>query len=71
MLELARRVVGNVFVILGIVMLLFGVYGHLMPGDGTNETGLLDVENDAVSCQTLQRSATHSTHFQLDALTFR
>ena len=30
-IELARRVVGNVFVILGIVMLLFGVYGHLMP----------------------------------------
>ena len=30
-IELARRVVGNVFVILGIAMLLFGVYGHLMP----------------------------------------
>jgi len=30
-IELARRVVGNVFVILGIAMLLFGVYGYLMP----------------------------------------
>jgi len=30
-IELARRVVGSVFVILGIVMLLFGVYGYLMP----------------------------------------
>ena len=30
-IELARRVVGSVFVILGIAMLLFGVYGYLMP----------------------------------------
>lgn len=30
-IELARRVVGNVFVILGIVMLLYGVYGYLAP----------------------------------------
>jgi TRAP transporter 4TM/12TM fusion protein len=30
-IELARRVVGSVFVILGVVMLLFGVYGYLMP----------------------------------------
>ena len=29
--ELARRVVGNVFVVLGAVMLLYGVYGNLMP----------------------------------------
>ena len=29
--ELARRVVGNVFVVLGILMLLYGVYGYLMP----------------------------------------
>ena len=28
-IELARRVVGNVFVILGILMLLYGVYGYL------------------------------------------
>ena len=30
-MELARRVVGNVFVILGLVMLAYGVYGSLMP----------------------------------------
>lgn len=30
-IELARRVVGNVFVILGVVLLLFGVYGDYMP----------------------------------------
>ena len=30
-IELARRVVGNVFVILGIPMLLYGVYGYLAP----------------------------------------
>lgn len=30
-IELARRVVGNVFVIIGIVMLLYGVYGDYMP----------------------------------------
>ena len=30
-IELARRVVGNVFVILGAVLLLFGVYGDYMP----------------------------------------
>ena len=30
-IELARRVVGNVFVILGAVMLLFGVYGSYAP----------------------------------------
>jgi len=30
-IELARRVVGNVFVILGIVMLGYGVYGDLFP----------------------------------------
>ena len=29
--ELARRVVGNVFVVLGAVMLLYGVYGDYMP----------------------------------------
>ncbi|MCK5196291.1 MAG: TRAP transporter large permease subunit, partial [Desulfobulbaceae bacterium] len=29
--ELARRVVGNVFVIIGALMLLYGVYGDLMP----------------------------------------
>ena len=29
--ELARRVVGWVFVVLGIVMLVYGVYGHLAP----------------------------------------
>ena len=30
-IELARRVVGNVFVILGSIMLLYGVYGHMAP----------------------------------------
>ena len=30
-IELARRVVGNVLVILGILMLLYGVYGYLAP----------------------------------------
>ena len=30
-IELARRVVGNIFVILGTVMLLYGVYGYLAP----------------------------------------
>jgi TRAP transporter 4TM/12TM fusion protein len=30
-IELARRVVGNVFVIIGVVMLLYGVYGDYMP----------------------------------------
>jgi len=30
-IELARRVVGNVFVIIGIIMLLYGVYGDDMP----------------------------------------
>ncbi len=30
-IELARRVVGNVFVILGMIMLLYGVYGYLAP----------------------------------------
>ena len=30
-IELARRVVGNVFVILGAIMLLYGVYGDLAP----------------------------------------
>ena len=30
-IELARRVVGNVFVILGTVMLTYGVYGYLAP----------------------------------------
>ncbi len=30
-IELARRVVGNVFVIMGVVLLLFGVYGNYMP----------------------------------------
>ncbi|SOB59440.1 Sialic acid TRAP transporter permease protein SiaT [Pseudodesulfovibrio profundus] len=29
--ELARRVVGNVFVIIGVAMLLFGMYGEQMP----------------------------------------
>lgn len=29
--ELARRVVGNVFVILGVIMLLYGVYGYMAP----------------------------------------
>ncbi|MBA3009505.1 MAG: TRAP transporter fused permease subunit [Proteobacteria bacterium] len=30
-IELARRVVGNVFVILGTVMMLYGIYGYLVP----------------------------------------
>ncbi|SMC87308.1 TRAP transporter, 4TM/12TM fusion protein [Desulfocicer vacuolatum DSM 3385] len=30
-IELARRVVGNVFVLIGIVMLVYGVYGYLAP----------------------------------------
>ena len=30
-IELARRVVGNVFVILGSVMLIYGVYGYMAP----------------------------------------
>ena len=30
-IELARRVVGSVFVILGVLMLLYGVYGYLAP----------------------------------------
>jgi len=30
-IELARRVVGNVFVILGTIMLLYGVYGYMAP----------------------------------------
>ncbi|ACN15764.1 putative TRAP-type transporter, 4TM/12TM fusion protein [Desulforapulum autotrophicum HRM2] len=30
-IELARRVVGSVFVIIGVVMLLFGVYGYMAP----------------------------------------
>ena len=30
-IELARRVVGNIFVILGILMLLYGVYGYKAP----------------------------------------
>jgi TRAP transporter 4TM/12TM fusion protein len=30
-IELARRVVGNIFVILGTVMLLYGVYGYMAP----------------------------------------
>ena len=30
-IELARRVVGNIFVVIGIIFLLYGVYGHLMP----------------------------------------
>ncbi|MBC8441161.1 MAG: TRAP transporter fused permease subunit [Deltaproteobacteria bacterium] len=30
-IELARRVVGNVFVFLGVVMLTYGVYGYLAP----------------------------------------
>jgi TRAP transporter 4TM/12TM fusion protein len=30
-IELARRVVGNVFVVIGVVMLLYGVYGDDMP----------------------------------------
>lgn len=34
--ELARRVVGNVFVFLGIVMLLYGVYGRNVPSPFTH-----------------------------------
>lgn len=30
-IELARRVVGNVFVIIGVLMLMYGVYGEYMP----------------------------------------
>jgi len=30
-IELARRVVGNVFVVIGVLMLLYGVYGAYMP----------------------------------------
>lgn len=30
-IELARRVVGNIFVLIGVVMLFYGVYGDLMP----------------------------------------
>lgn len=30
-IELARRVVGNVFVILGTIMLIYGVYGYMAP----------------------------------------
>ncbi|SLM30473.1 putative TRAP-type transporter, 4TM/12TM fusion protein [Desulfamplus magnetovallimortis] len=30
-IELARRVVGNVFVIIGVIMLTYGVYGYLAP----------------------------------------
>ena len=30
-IELARRVVGNVFVLIGVLMLLFGVYGYMAP----------------------------------------
>ncbi len=30
-IELARRVVGNIFVLLGVVMLVYGVYGYLAP----------------------------------------
>ncbi|MGD8366413.1 MAG: TRAP transporter permease, partial [Desulfobacterales bacterium] len=30
-IELARRVVGNVFVIIGAIMLLYGVYGYKAP----------------------------------------
>ena len=30
-IELARRVVGNVFVVIGVVILLYGVYGDYMP----------------------------------------
>jgi len=30
-IELARRVVGNIFVIIGVLMLLYGVYGDYMP----------------------------------------
>ena len=30
-IELARRVVGNIFVVMGVLMLLYGVYGDLFP----------------------------------------
>ncbi len=30
-IELARRVVGNIFVFIGAVMLIYGVYGHMAP----------------------------------------
>jgi len=30
-IELARRVVGNIFVVLGVLMLVYGVYGYLAP----------------------------------------
>jgi TRAP transporter 4TM/12TM fusion protein len=30
-IELARRVVGNIFVIIGVVMLLYGVFGYMAP----------------------------------------
>ena len=30
-IELARRVVGNIFVVIGVLLLLYGVYGDLMP----------------------------------------
>ncbi|MEN8198921.1 MAG: TRAP transporter permease, partial [Thermodesulfobacteriota bacterium] len=30
-IELARRVVGNIFVVIGIIMLAYGVYGDYMP----------------------------------------
>ncbi len=30
-IELARRVVGNIFVVIGVVMLAYGVYGDYMP----------------------------------------
>ena len=29
--ELARRVVGNVFVVIGVIMLVYGVYGYMFP----------------------------------------
>jgi TRAP-type uncharacterized transport system fused permease subunit len=31
-MEVARRVVGNVFIIIGTIMLLYGVFGDYMPG---------------------------------------
>jgi len=30
-IELARRVVGNIFVVIGVIMLCYGVYGDLFP----------------------------------------
>jgi TRAP transporter 4TM/12TM fusion protein len=30
-IELARRVVGNIFVVIGVVMLTYGVFGHMAP----------------------------------------